>query len=96
MTKNENKITASPLPEPATLLKDCRHGKMLFLKRDKYIGRSLDVYGEFSEFEGALFAQVVRPGQRLSKWTPISGRTRFIWRNWWDRREWFWPSSRSG
>ena len=45
-----------------TRLKDCRHGRMLFLKRDVYIGRSLDVYGEFSELEGELFAQLLQPG----------------------------------
>jgi FkbM family methyltransferase len=46
----------------ATLLKECRHGRMLFLKRDRYIGRSLEVYGEFSEREAEVFAQLVRPG----------------------------------
>lgn len=35
---------------------------MLFLKRDVYIGRSLDVYGEFSELEGEVFVQLLRPG----------------------------------
>lgn len=67
MTNNDNQTaaTAAIPPEPATLLKDCRHGKMLFLKRDEYIGRSLDVYGEFSEFEALLFSQIVRPGQTV-------------------------------
>jgi FkbM family methyltransferase len=44
----------------ATVLKDCRHGRMLFLKRDKYIGRSLDIYGEFSELEARVFTQLLR------------------------------------
>jgi FkbM family methyltransferase len=35
---------------------------MLFLKRDRYIGQSLDTYGEFSELEGEIFSQLLRPG----------------------------------
>lgn len=45
-----------------TVLKQCRHGALLFLREDMYIGRSLDMYGEFSELEAALFSQIVRPG----------------------------------
>ena len=36
---------------------------MLFLPSDLYVGRSLELYGESSEFEGELFAQLCRPGQ---------------------------------
>ena len=43
-------------------LKDCRHGRMLYNVNDRYIGRSLDLYGEFSEAEVELFRQIVRPG----------------------------------
>src|SRR5438034_10860239 len=43
-------------------LKDCRHGRMLYNINDAYIGRSLDLYGEFSEGEAELFRQIVRPG----------------------------------
>jgi FkbM family methyltransferase len=43
-------------------LKDCRHGRMLFNVHDVYIGRSLDLYGEFSEGELDVFRQIVRPG----------------------------------
>ena len=35
---------------------------MLFLKRDLYVGRSLEAYGEFSEAESAVFVQLLRPG----------------------------------
>jgi FkbM family methyltransferase len=42
--------------------KDCRHGRLTYLLNDAYIGRSLDVYGEYSEGEIALFAQLLRPG----------------------------------
>src|SRR5215831_3472721 len=48
-----------------TARKDCRHGTMIYLKRDQYIGRSLDLYGEFSEFEGEIFSQWLRPGQSV-------------------------------
>lgn len=39
-----------------------RHGLMLFNRHDIYIGRSLDQYGDYSEGESDLFAQVLRPG----------------------------------
>jgi FkbM family methyltransferase len=55
--------TPSAPARPATLLKPCRHGRMLFLPHDRYIGRSLDIYGEFSEQEGRVFAQLVHPRQ---------------------------------
>ena len=43
-------------------LKACRHGWMLYNVNDIYIGRSLDLYGEYSEGEIALFRQFLRPG----------------------------------
>jgi FkbM family methyltransferase len=43
-------------------LKDCRHGRMLYNVNDRYVGRSFDLYGEFSEGETDLFRQIVRPG----------------------------------
>jgi FkbM family methyltransferase len=36
---------------------------MLFLRSDKFIGRSLDFYGEYCEGESELFAQILSPGQ---------------------------------
>ena len=42
--------------------KDCRHGKISYLVNDAYIGRSLEVYGEYSEGELDLFRQLLRPG----------------------------------
>ena len=44
-------------------VKKCRHGNMLYQPTDMYIGKSFDLYGEFSEGEVALFRQVVQPGQ---------------------------------
>ncbi|HQP73223.1 MAG TPA: FkbM family methyltransferase [Acidobacteriota bacterium] len=40
----------------------CRHGVLLFNRYDRYIGRSLDHYGEFSEEECLLFRQLLRTG----------------------------------
>ena len=43
-------------------VKRCRHGLMLYSVNDFYIGRSLDLYGEYSEQEVALYKQLLRPG----------------------------------
>lgn len=43
--------------------KPCRYGTMLYNVHDRYIGRSLDLYGEFSEGEVDVFRQIVKPGQ---------------------------------
>jgi FkbM family methyltransferase len=43
-------------------LKDCRHGRLMFYRTDQYVGRSLDVYCEFSELEADLFAELLKPG----------------------------------
>jgi FkbM family methyltransferase len=47
---------------PPLRLKSCRHGLMLFHRNDKYVGRSLDAYGEYSEVEAELFRHILRPG----------------------------------
>lgn len=44
------------------LRKTCRHGEMIFNRHDRYIGRSLEVYGEFSEAEVRLLGGALRPG----------------------------------
>jgi FkbM family methyltransferase len=43
-------------------LRQCRHGPMMYLRSDTYIGRSFDQYGEYSEGEVALFRDWLRPG----------------------------------
>lgn len=43
-------------------VKTCRHGQMIYNKHDKYIGRSLDLYGEYSESEVILFKQLILKG----------------------------------
>ena len=42
-----------------------RHGPRLALAGDRYITRSLEVYGEFSASEWALLAQLVKPGMTV-------------------------------
>lgn len=42
--------------------KACRYGQMLYNKNDVYIGRSLELYGEYSEGEVELFRQVMGTG----------------------------------
>ena len=43
-------------------LKRCRHGWMLYNVHDMYVGRSFVLYGEFSEVEARIFAQLVPEG----------------------------------
>ncbi len=43
-------------------LKSCRYGYMLYNVHDIYVGRSFDLYGEFSEGEVSAFRQLIRPG----------------------------------
>lgn len=47
-------------------LKECRYGPMLYLTTDRFVGGSLDRYGEFSEAEVTLFRQMLKPG-----WTVV-------------------------
>jgi FkbM family methyltransferase len=48
--------------EPFNVLTQTRYGQMLINRHDVYIGRALDLYGEWSEGEIDLFRQVLRPG----------------------------------
>lgn len=41
----------------------CRHGVMLFNPLDWYIGRSLEVYGEWGEKKVQIWRKIVKPGQ---------------------------------
>jgi FkbM family methyltransferase len=51
-----------PIFPPFNRQKECRHGLMLYNMYDKYIGGSLDLYGEYSEGEVEVFTQIIRPG----------------------------------
>lgn len=42
--------------------KVCRHGTITYLRTDSFIGRSLDLYGEWGEGEIILFRRLLKPG----------------------------------
>jgi FkbM family methyltransferase len=48
--------------EPLNRLNSCRHGTMLYNINDTFVGRSLDLYGEWSEGELAFLQQFLKPG----------------------------------
>jgi FkbM family methyltransferase len=56
--------TADALLPPSGFnrLRQCRHGPLLYNMNDLYIGRSLELYGEWSEGEIALFQHLLRAG----------------------------------
>jgi FkbM family methyltransferase len=43
-------------------IRRCRHGTMMYLRQDIYVGRSFAEYGEYSEGEVDIFRQCLRPG----------------------------------
>jgi FkbM family methyltransferase len=55
------------MPETSSLIqqKQCRHGMMAFLRADQFIGKALELYGEYSEPEVELFAKLLSPGQTV-------------------------------
>jgi FkbM family methyltransferase len=60
-------LCESTVEPSVTALKECRHGRMLILKRDNYIGKSLDAYGEFSELEVEIFSQFLKQGDVVAE-----------------------------
>ncbi len=44
---------------------DCRYGRMTYSDDDLYVGRSLDLYGEWSEGEVSLWRQFLAPGMNV-------------------------------
>jgi FkbM family methyltransferase len=50
---------------PPVRFKRCKHGAMLFFSDDHYVGRSLDLYGEFCEGEYEVFGQILRHGMTV-------------------------------
>jgi FkbM family methyltransferase len=63
-TEPDTRIGPSPRPRKVSTLtkKPCRYGELAFHHTDQWIGRSLDLYGEWSEGEVELFRKVVKPG----------------------------------
>jgi FkbM family methyltransferase len=43
-------------------LSRCRHGLFVYSMKDTYIGKSLEVYGEYSEYEAAFLCSMLKPG----------------------------------
>lgn len=41
---------------------NCKHGVLSYYADDKWIGRSLELYGEYSEYEVAVFQKCLKPG----------------------------------
>lgn len=64
ISSQENVLLDSAAPDgnQVTEWKKCRHGTLVYLKNDMYIGKSLAFYGEFSEKEPELFARFLAPG----------------------------------
>ena len=44
---------------PINLCHDFRYGKIMYNQLDEFVGRSLRLYGEFSQGEASLFEQIV-------------------------------------
>lgn len=47
------------------ILQDFKYGRILYQARDRYIGQSIALYGEYSEGETALYRQLVKPGNTV-------------------------------
>ena len=47
------------------VLSNCRHGPMFVLTTDRYVGRSLQLLGEFSEGEVRLFRSLLALGDTV-------------------------------
>lgn len=57
-----NSVSGDDGKEQFNLLAECRDGLLLFNRHDLYVGRSLQTYGEFSQGEATIFAQLLAPG----------------------------------
>jgi len=53
------------MSEPDAKLFQTRHGPMWGFRGDRYVSRSLELYGEFSGLEQRLFEQIVKPGMNV-------------------------------
>ena len=76
------------MPEKFNIVRQCRHGLMVFNRHDQFIGKALKVYGEYSEGEN--------PATQLSKPEPIWARIHWDWRSWQGRMAGSMPLSPSG
>jgi len=46
-------------------VKRCRHGLFMYNRNDQFIGRGLDLYGQWCEFEIQLLRRFIRPGDTV-------------------------------
>ena len=77
-------------------IKRCRHGLFMYNRNDAFVGRGLDLYGEWCEFEIQLMRLVLRRATSRSMPAPTSAPTRSRSRTWSGPPAWFTRSSRSG
>ena len=54
---------------PINLCHDFRYGKIMYNQLDEFVGKSLRLYGEFSQGEAILFDQIVKPGPSTTRTT---------------------------
>ncbi len=50
---------------PSIRVKRARHGLVLYHPHDRQVGRSLDLYGEYSHAETEVFARIAKPGMTV-------------------------------
>ena len=74
-------------------VKHTRFGYMIYCIHDEYVGRSLDLYGEFSPDESKVFDRFVKPGMSVIDVGANIGVHTDISPNWLDTREESWHSS---
>jgi FkbM family methyltransferase len=53
---------SSDMSESFTCIRKCRHGLFCYFPHDQYIGRALDIYGEYAEAEVDLYDKLLKPG----------------------------------
>ena len=46
-------------------VKRCRHGLFMFNRHDTFVGRGLDLYGEWCDFEIQMLTQFINPGDTV-------------------------------
>ena len=63
-TDNDSGKTGKQLANHNQLVR-AKYGPLLFNRNDRFIGRSIAYYGEYSEQEVTLFRQICRPGDRV-------------------------------
>lgn len=63
--KDRNPPRKPELKPQGEITKFCRYGEMTFRAEDRWLGRALNVYGEWSESEVALFRDFIEPGQTV-------------------------------